>query len=128
MSPKADVGTSSPGHLSGRPSSGSGTRPSSSCSDRTHELSSNAWGPSSRPSSASGALASNQTALTSLRPRSAETRPGSSHLSRFAETSSDRSVAWGPTGVSEKLVGCYHQAAILSMCPKNLFFRPLIQL
>ncbi|KAI8543722.1 hypothetical protein RHMOL_Rhmol08G0240600 [Rhododendron molle] len=103
LSPKADGGTSSPSHLSGRPSSGSGTRPSSSCSDRTHELNSNAWGPSSRPSSASGALASNQTALTSLRPRSAETRPGSSHLSRFAETSSDSSVAWGPTGVSEKL-------------------------
>lgn len=103
LSPKADGGTSSPSHLSGRPSSGSGTRPSSSCSDRTHEVNSTAWGSSSRPSSASGALASNQTALTSLRPRSAETRPGSSHLSRFAETSSDSSVVWGPTGVSEKM-------------------------
>ncbi|KAL6951779.1 hypothetical protein U1Q18_052332, partial [Sarracenia purpurea var. burkii] len=100
----ADGGTSSPSHLSaGRPSSGSGTRPSSSCSDRTHEPSPNAWGQNSRPSSASGVLTSNQAALMSLRPRSAETRPGSSQLSRFAETSSDNLVAWGPAGASEKL-------------------------
>ena len=109
LSPIADGGTSSPSHLSGRPSSGSGTRPSSSCSDRTYEPTPNAWGQNSRPSSASGALTSNQTALTSLRPRSAETRPGSSQLSRFAETSTDNSVAWGPA-FSEKLVGCYNQA------------------
>ncbi|PSS07765.1 Protein MODIFIER OF like [Actinidia chinensis var. chinensis] len=102
LSPNADGGTSSPSHLSGRPSSGSGTRPSSSCSDRTYEPTPNAWGQNSRPSSASGALTSNQTALTSLRPRSAETRPGSSQLSRFAETSTDNSVAWGPA-FSEKL-------------------------
>ncbi|PSR89568.1 Protein MODIFIER OF like [Actinidia chinensis var. chinensis] len=102
LSPIADGGTSSPSHLSGRPSSGSGTRPSSSCSDRTHEPTPNAWGQNSRPSSASGALTSNQTAPTYLRPRSAETRPGSSQLSRFAETSTDNSVAWGPA-FSEKL-------------------------
>ncbi|XAR50208.1 hypothetical protein NMG60_11004474 [Bertholletia excelsa] len=105
LSPNTDGGTSSPSHLSGRPSSGSGTRPSTAGSDRTHEPIPNAWGQSSRPSSASGAVTSNQSALTSLRPRSAETRPGSSHLSRFAELSSDNSVAWGPTGVSEKLGG-----------------------
>ncbi|KAA8540798.1 hypothetical protein F0562_024283 [Nyssa sinensis] len=68
--------TGSPGHLNGRPSSGgSGTRPSTAGSDRTHEPAVNAWGPNSRPSSASGALTSNQTSLTSSRPRSAETRP-----------------------------------------------------
>ncbi|XP_052176537.1 protein MODIFIER OF SNC1 1 isoform X2 [Diospyros lotus] len=99
---KTDGGASSPSHLSGRPSSGSGTRPSTAGSDKTHETT-NAWSQNSRPSSASGALTSNQTALTSLRPRSAETRPGSSQLSRFAGTASDNSAAWGPGNVSEKL-------------------------
>ncbi|CAL5374946.1 unnamed protein product [Camellia sinensis] len=102
LSPNTDGGTSSPSYLSGRPSSGGGTRPSTAGSDRMHEPTPNAWGQNSRPSSASGVLTSNQTALAS-RPRSAETRPGSSQLSRFAEPSSDNSVAWGPTGVSEKL-------------------------
>ncbi|BFG32523.1 hypothetical protein CerSpe_187970 [Prunus speciosa] len=101
LSPKADGGTS-PSHLSGHLSSGSGTRPSTAGSEKAHEPSSNAWGPSSRPSSASGALTSNQTSLTSLRPRSAETRPGSSQLSRFAEHS-EHPVAWSAPGTAEKL-------------------------
>ncbi|KAF9671625.1 hypothetical protein SADUNF_Sadunf12G0067100 [Salix dunnii] len=104
LSPNTDGGSGSPSHLSGRPSSGgSGTRPSTASSDRTHEPITNAWGSNSRPSSASGALTSNQTSPVSLRPRSAETRPGSSNLSRFAEPLSDNSVAWGATGTAEKL-------------------------
>ncbi|XP_048445536.1 protein MODIFIER OF SNC1 1 [Pyrus x bretschneideri] len=101
LSPKADGGTS-PSHLSGHLSPGSGTRPSTAGSDKGHEPSSNAWGSNSRPSSASGALTSNQTTLTSLRPRSADTRPGSSQLSRFAEHS-DHPVAWSAPGTAEKL-------------------------
>ena len=105
LSPNTDGGSGSPSHLSGRPSSGgSGTRPSTASSDRTHEPITSAWGSNSRPSSASGALTSNQSSPVSLRPRSAETRPGSSHLSRFAEPLSDNSVAWGATGTAEKLV------------------------
>ncbi|KAJ0047739.1 hypothetical protein Pint_15492 [Pistacia integerrima] len=104
LSPNADGGTGSPSHLSGRPSSGgSGTRPSTSGSDRAHESIASAWGSNSRPSSASGVLTSNQTSLASLRPRSAETRPGSSQLSRFAEPLSDNSVAWGSAATAEKL-------------------------
>jgi len=105
LSPNTDGGSGSPSHLSGRPSSGgSGSRPSTASSDRTHESITNAWGSNSRPSSASGALTSNQTSPVPLRPRSAETRPGSSQLSRFAEPLSDNSVAWGTTGTAEKLV------------------------
>lgn len=93
-SPSGD-GSNSPSHLSARPSSGeSGTRPSTAGSDRALD-STNAWGPNSRPSSASGALSSSQTSLASLRPRSAETRPGSSQLSRFAESMLDNSVTGG---------------------------------
>ncbi|KAB1200926.1 Protein MODIFIER OF SNC1 1 [Morella rubra] len=104
LSPRTDGGSGSPSHLSGRPSSGgSGTRPSTAGSDRAHEPNANAWGPNSRPSSASGALTSNQTSLTSLRPRSAETRPGSSQLSRFAEPLSENPGAWGAAGTPEKL-------------------------
>ncbi|GAV58319.1 hypothetical protein CFOL_v3_01853, partial [Cephalotus follicularis] len=100
QSPNADGGSNSPSYLSGRPSSGgSGTRPSTSGSDRAHEL--NAWGSNSRPSSASGARTSNQMSHTSLRPRSAETRPGSSQLSRFAEPLSENSVAWGGAVTTE---------------------------
>ncbi|KAK2663718.1 hypothetical protein Ddye_002292 [Dipteronia dyeriana] len=104
LSPNAADGTGSPSHLSGRPSSGgSGTRPSTGSSDRAHEPIGNAWSSSSRPSSASGALSSNQTSVASLRPRSAEPRPGSSQLSRFAEPASDNLVAWGSAGTAEKL-------------------------
>eukprot|EP00257_Ricinus_communis_P020743 XP_015580054.1 protein MODIFIER OF SNC1 1 [Ricinus communis] len=104
LSPNADGGTGSPSHLSGRPSSsGTGTRPSTAGSERTHDPVTNAWGSNSRPSSSSGALTSNQTSHPALRPRSAETRPGSSQLSRFAEPLSDNSVAWSGTGTSEKL-------------------------
>ncbi|XVF12185.1 hypothetical protein REPUB_Repub08aG0092400 [Reevesia pubescens] len=103
LSPNTDGGSSSPSHLSARPSSGgSGTRPSTAGSDRANETA-NAWGSNSRPSSASGALASNQTSVASLRPRSAETRPGSSQLSRFAEAVPENSGAWGATGTAEKL-------------------------
>ncbi|KAJ7956209.1 Protein MODIFIER OF SNC1 1 [Quillaja saponaria] len=104
LSPTTDGGTGSPSHLSSRPSSGgSNTRPSTAGSDRAHEPTANAWGPSSRPSSASGALTSSQSSVTSLRPRSAETRPGSSQLSRFAEPLTESSVAWNAPGTSEKL-------------------------
>ncbi|CAJ2644547.1 unnamed protein product [Trifolium pratense] len=93
--PNANAGASSPSHLSARPSSGgSGTRPSTSGSDRASEVTTSAWGSSSRPSSASGPPTSNQSSQTSLRPRSAETRPGSSQLSRFAENVAENSVAW----------------------------------
>ncbi|XP_073139425.1 protein MODIFIER OF SNC1 1 [Henckelia pumila] len=99
--PNADGGTSAHSHVSGRPSSGgSGTRPSTSESDRTNVPVSNAWGTNSRPSTASGSLTSNQ---TSLRPRSAETRPKSSQVSRFSEPVSESSTAWGASGVGERL-------------------------
>ncbi|GLT77532.1 hypothetical protein SLA2020_491040 [Shorea laevis] len=102
-SPNADGGGGSPSHLSACPSSGgSGTRPSTAGSDRAQEPA-NAWGSNSRPSSASGAITSNQTSFASLRPRSAETRPGSSHLSRFAEHVSESSGAWSAAGTAEKL-------------------------
>ncbi|KAF5743745.1 Modifier of snc1 putative isoform 1 [Tripterygium wilfordii] len=104
LSPQTDGGSGSPSHLSARPSSGgSGTRPSTAGSDRAHEANANAWGSNSRPSSASGALLSSQSSLTSLRPRSAETRPGSSQLSRFADPPSENSGAWGAAGMAEKL-------------------------
>lgn len=69
-----------------------------------HEPVPSAWGSNSRPSSASGALTSNQTSLTPLRPQSAETRPGSSQLSRFAEHLPDNSASWASTGNVDKLV------------------------
>lgn len=101
-SPNADGSTASPHHPSGRPSSGGGlSRPSTAGSDR-HEPSASTWGPNSRPSSASGVLTSNQSSLTS-RPLSAETRPGSSSLSRFAEPVYDNSMAWGPNGNADRL-------------------------
>ncbi|XP_071902139.1 protein MODIFIER OF SNC1 1-like isoform X1 [Coffea arabica] len=103
QSSNADGSVSSPSQLSGRPSSaGSGSRPSTAGSDRTYERTANVWGPSSRPSSASGVLASNQTS-TSLRPQSAETRPSSSQLSRFAETVSDSTGLRAPSGTAERV-------------------------
>ncbi|XP_004298966.1 PREDICTED: protein MODIFIER OF SNC1 1 [Fragaria vesca subsp. vesca] len=102
VSPNTGGGTTSPSFLSGHISSESGTRPSTAGSDKSHEPTSNAWGPNSRPSSASGVLTSNQTSLASLRPRSAEPRPGSSQLSRFAEHS-EHPVAWSAPGTAEKL-------------------------
>ncbi|KAL8118373.1 protein MODIFIER OF SNC1 1-like [Apium graveolens] len=105
QSPSGDLSNGSPSHTGTRPSSGgSGTRPSTAGSDRMQESVPSAWGSNSRPSSASGALTSDQTSLTPLRPRSAETRPGSSQLSRFAEHVPDSSAAWGRTGTTEKLV------------------------
>ncbi|KAE9601426.1 hypothetical protein Lal_00023778 [Lupinus albus] len=103
LSPNTDGGTTSPSHLSARPSSGgSGTRPSTSGSDKAFDTN-NAWGSNSRPSSPSGALISNQTPLTSLRPCSAETRPDSSQLSRFAEPLTENSGACGSVRTTEKL-------------------------
>nr|XP_043614405.1 protein MODIFIER OF SNC1 1 isoform X2 [Erigeron canadensis] len=100
VSPNADGSSVSP---SGRPSSGGGlSRPSTAGSDR-HEPSTTTWGPNSRPSSASAVLTSNQSSLTSSRPLSAETRPGSAHLSRFAEPAYDTPAAWGPNGTADKL-------------------------
>ncbi|OIW17736.1 hypothetical protein TanjilG_29086 [Lupinus angustifolius] len=104
LSPNTDGGTSSPSHLSARPSSGgSGTRPSTSGSDKAFDTTYSAWGSNSRPSSPSGAPISNQTSLTSLRPRSAETRPDSSQLSRFAEPLTENSGACGSVRTTEKL-------------------------
>ncbi|RAL40666.1 hypothetical protein DM860_006736 [Cuscuta australis] len=91
LSPNADGGTSLP------------SRPSTAGSDKTHEPSMSAWTSNSRPSSASGALSSSQASLTSLRPRSAEPRPGSSQLSRFAESGSNIQTAWGPGSSAERL-------------------------
>ncbi|KAK9054537.1 hypothetical protein SSX86_025615 [Deinandra increscens subsp. villosa] len=103
VSPNADGTTVSPHHSSGRPSSGGGlSRPSTAGSDR-HEPSVTTRLPNSRPSSASGVLTSNQSSLTPSRPLSAETRPGSSHLSRFAEPVHDNSAAWAPNGTADKL-------------------------
>ncbi|XP_028778299.1 protein MODIFIER OF SNC1 1 isoform X2 [Neltuma alba] len=104
LSPNTDGDSSSPSRLSARPSSGgSGTRPSTAGSDRALEPTASAWGPNSRPSSASGSLTSNQASLTSLRPRSAETRPGSSQLSRFAETLNKNPTAWSDARTADKL-------------------------
>ncbi|XP_057417880.1 protein MODIFIER OF SNC1 1 isoform X2 [Lotus japonicus] len=104
LSPNTDGGPNSPSHLSARPSSGgSGTRPSTAGSDRALEPSTNAWGSNSRPSSASGALPTTNSSLAPLRPRSAETRPGSSQLSRFAEPLIENSGAWNAARTSEKL-------------------------
>ncbi|CAO2819051.1 unnamed protein product [Amaranthus hypochondriacus] len=99
LSPTTDGSSSSPSHLVGRPSSSGGTRPSTSGSEKAHDSKVGAWGSNSRPSSASGILASNHSSSTSLRPRSAETRPGSSHLSRFAEPAPG---VWGGTAAQER--------------------------
>ncbi|KAF9625063.1 hypothetical protein IFM89_017866 [Coptis chinensis] len=104
LSPSNTDGIGSPNRISGRPSSsGSGTRPSTAGSDKSHEPTGNAWGPSSRPSSASGVFSSNQTSMAAARPHSAETRPGSSQLSRFAEPMFENSAAWGAAGTAERL-------------------------
>ncbi|MCL7026934.1 hypothetical protein MKW94_009885 [Papaver nudicaule] len=100
--PNAGPGAGSP-LLNSRPSSGgTGTRPSTAGSDKSHEPAPSAWGSSSRPSSASGVFVSNQSS-TGTRPRSADTRPGSSQLSRFAEPVSENSGVWGSSGHAEKL-------------------------
>lgn len=119
LSPNTDGGTTSPSYLSGHISSGSGTRPSTAGSDKSHEPTANAWGPNSRPSSASGVLTSNQTSLASLRPRSAEPRPGSSQLSRFAEHS-EHPVAWSAPGTAEKLVCSFHTFSQYQLYSINL--------
>ncbi|KAL6579821.1 hypothetical protein OROMI_007845 [Orobanche minor] len=104
LSPNAESGIVSPSHVSGRPSSGgSGTRPSTAGSERSNEPVANTWGSSSRPSSASEILSSNQAPSPSLRPRSAENRPNSSQLSRFADPVSKSSAAWGSSGAAERL-------------------------
>ncbi|TVU49710.1 hypothetical protein EJB05_01036 [Eragrostis curvula] len=87
LSTKNDGSSSSPSHLNGRPSSGGGSRPSTAGSESVG--SPNAWGPNSRPSSASGTFPSPHLPVSTNRPRSAETRPGSSQLSRFADNASE---------------------------------------
>ncbi|KAJ1687635.1 hypothetical protein LUZ63_019025 [Rhynchospora breviuscula] len=90
LSPKIEANASSPPDLMGRPgSSGSSTRPSTGNTDKIGSDPSNAWGPNSRPSSASGSFASGHPLASPNRPRSADTRPGSSQLSRFAESSAE---------------------------------------
>ncbi|KAG0492843.1 hypothetical protein HPP92_006241 [Vanilla planifolia] len=94
---------SSHGNAHGRPSSGgSSTRPSTAGSDKSIETVGVALGSNSRPSSASGILPSSQIPVSLNRPRSAETRPGSSQLSRFSENSSDYN-AWLSEGTPERL-------------------------
>ncbi|XP_062202612.1 protein MODIFIER OF SNC1 1-like isoform X2 [Phragmites australis] len=83
LSTKNDGSSSSSSHFNGRPSSGGGSRPSTAGSESLG--STNAWGPNSRPSSASGTFPSPHLPMATNRPRSAETRPGSSQLSRFAD-------------------------------------------
>ncbi|XP_020599437.1 protein MODIFIER OF SNC1 1 isoform X2 [Phalaenopsis equestris] len=101
-SPRTDGSVGSPVHANGRPSSGgSGTRPSTGSSERSNEPVALSLGSSSRPSSASGILPSSHMSVAANRPRSADNRPNSSHLSRFAESSVD-SIAWGAAGTSEK--------------------------
>lgn len=102
-SPRADGSVGSSIHGNGRPlSGGNGTRPSTGSSERSSEPSAISWGPSSRPSSASGIVPTSHSLVAANRPRSAETRPNSSQLSRFAETSADV-IARGATGNLEKL-------------------------
>ncbi|XP_056684176.1 protein MODIFIER OF SNC1 1 isoform X2 [Spinacia oleracea] len=103
LSPTTDGSSSSPRQLVGRPSSSGGTRPSTAGSDRAHDSNGNTWGSSSRPSSSSGVLASNHASSVSLRPRSADTRPGSSHLSRFAEPALEGPGVWGTNSTSEQV-------------------------
>ncbi|KAL6589631.1 hypothetical protein ACP70R_050281 [Stipagrostis hirtigluma subsp. patula] len=91
LSTKNDGSSSSSSHFNGRPSSGGGSRPSTAGSESVGSPS--AWGPSSRPSSASGTLPSPHIPTAVNRPRSAETRPGSSQLSRFAENASENAKA-----------------------------------
>ncbi|OEL30586.1 Protein MODIFIER OF SNC1 1 [Dichanthelium oligosanthes] len=87
LSTKNDGSSSSSSHFNGRPSSGGGSRPSTAGSESLG--SPNAWGPNSRPSSASGTFPSSHLPTATNRPRSAETRPGSSQLSRFADNASE---------------------------------------
>jgi hypothetical protein len=87
LSAKNDGSSSSSSHFNGRPSSGGGSRPSTAGSESLGSPS--AWGPNSRPSSASGTFPSSHLSMATNRPRSAETRPGSSQLSRFADNASE---------------------------------------
>ncbi|KAM0948417.1 putative protein modifier of SNC1 1 [Dioscorea sansibarensis] len=95
-SPYADENANS--LVSGRPSSsGSGPRPATSGCDKSYERNSKAWDHNSQPSSASGIFASNQLSLAPSRPQSAESRPLCSQLTRFAENSTENTVAWSAT-------------------------------
>ncbi|RLM97706.1 protein MODIFIER OF SNC1 1 [Panicum miliaceum] len=87
LSAKNDGSSNSSSHFNGRPSSGGGSRPSTAGSESLGSPS--VWGPNSRPSSASGTFPSSHLSMATNRPRSAETRPGSSQLSRFADNASD---------------------------------------
>ncbi|CAI9112629.1 OLC1v1013099C1 [Oldenlandia corymbosa var. corymbosa] len=103
LSPNADGSASSPSQLSGRPSSaGTGSRPSTAGSETALERPANSWGPSSRPSSASGVLPSNQSSTT-LRPHSADTRTSSSQRSRLAEVSPENSTVQAARSAVEQV-------------------------
>lgn len=104
-SPNTDGG--SPSYLDRRPSSGGSGRPSTADSDKSFEPVNSAWTSNSRPSSASGIVASNQSSIIT-RPRSAETRPGSSQLSRFANSVPENSVPRGPCVTMESPVSFVH--------------------
>ncbi|KAI3832598.1 hypothetical protein MKW98_002144 [Papaver atlanticum] len=121
--PNAGAGAGSP-LLNSRPSSGgTGTRPSTACSDKSHEPAPSAWGSSSRPSSASGVFVSNQTS-TGTHPRSADTQPGISQLSRFAELVSENSGVWGSSGNAEKFVtSCPGTFILQDECIQSEFWR-----
>eukprot|EP01018_Ginkgo_biloba_P014485 Gb_16752 [translate_table: standard] len=114
-SPPANAGPWSRSNVSSnRPSSGgSGTRPSTAGSDQSHDPATpNAWASaSSRPSSASGALGLAHSQSTVTRPCSAESRPGSSQLSRFADSTVESGGAWGGSGTAQKLGETHPQRA-----------------
>ncbi|CAA2934241.1 Hypothetical predicted protein [Olea europaea subsp. europaea] len=80
-----------------------GSRSSSSVSNPwgTSTMSPNADGCTSSPSYLSGRPSSGGS-VTLLRPRSADTRPNNSHLSRFAEPASESLLAWGPSSTAER--------------------------
>ncbi|XP_008674347.1 protein MODIFIER OF SNC1 1 [Zea mays] len=87
LSSKNDGSSTSSSHFNVRPTSGGGSRPSTAGSESLG--SPNAWGANSRPSSASGTFPSSHLPMATNRPQSAETRPGSSQISRFADNASD---------------------------------------
>lgn len=130
LSPRTESGPGSPSHLSNRPSSGgSVTRPSTADSNKAHDSSSSvAWDSNSRPSSASGVFPSNQPSVALQRPHSADTRPGSSQLSRFAEPVSETSATWGQHVAPEKLVWFFPLKSSLIFIGTllSIFFYPYI--
>ncbi|XP_078428589.1 modifier of snc1 [Wolffia australiana] len=83
-------------------SSPSFSRPSTATSDKSHQTGSAAWGPNSRPSSASGVLPTDQILVAASRPRSAETRHTGAQRFHPGE-SAPESSAWAPSRIPERL-------------------------